>query len=288
MNPCLENELYIPRLLPCAEPRRALANASHLKDVITVFEDYMVYQAAARSFEFMPLAIRIDKVFLCVHGGIGPRLRDLNTIRQIAKPVESFGSDNLDSLVWSDPSDDVELFEESSRGTGYLFGAKACEAFLKASGLTAIIRGHECVDEGCQTHFDNKLITVFSASNYCGVVNNQSGVLEVAPGGTYKIRQFPPLQWLRRDQVMFLGGKRRGLDMLFTRRKANETPESTSNMPALCPKKPRLKQGRISASNTTTELPRLNITGDAGGIKRIRLNPTGRVGSHQGRRRSIH
>ena len=261
-----------------------------LNQVITVFEDYSIYQAAAKSFEYIPLAVRIDKVMLCVHGGIGPRLRDLNSIRQISKPIESFGSDNLDSLVWSDPSEDVEMFEDSSRGTGYLFGALACEAFLKACGLTTIIRGHECVDGGFETHFDNKLITVFSASNYCGVVNNQSGVLEVTGPSTYKVRQFPPLPWLRRDQVMFMGGKRRTLDMgAFVRRKAHETPETTSNMPALCQKKPRvLKKGRIAASQTVTELPKLNIAGDVSGVKRIRLEPTGRVSTGQGRRRSLH
>ena len=258
-----------------------------LNQVINFFEDYSIYQAAARSFEYIPLAMRIDKCMLCVHGGIGPSLRDLNSIRMIQRPIDSFGSDSLDSLVWSDPSDDVELYENSSRGTGYIFGAKACETFMKTSGLTMIIRGHECVDEGCESHFDNKLMTVFSASNYCGVVNNKAGVLEITNATTYKARTFPPLPWLLRGEVIFTGGKVRQDPLAALRARKVRESESSSNMPTLKPGVKKSPRGlNKEASTSVKELPRLTLIGDT--AQKIKREPTARAATNQRRRRSLY
>lgn len=42
-----------------------------------------------------------------------------------------------------------------------------------------IIRGHECVNEGYKYSFDNTLLTLFSASGYCGCMDNQGGVCKL-------------------------------------------------------------------------------------------------------------
>lgn len=256
-----------------------------LNQVINFFEDYSIYQAAAKTFEYMPLATRIDKVMLCVHGGIGPSLRDLNSIRLIHRPVDSFGSDDLDSLVWSDPSDKLDMFQDSDRGTGYYFGAKACETFLKASGLTMIIRGHECVEEGCESHFDNKLITVFSASNYCGVVNNKAAVLEVQNATTYKVRTFPPLPWLLRGQVSFKGGKARADPLASLRPRKIRESESSSNVPALNPTQKKARRLSKDASMSAKELPKLSLVAETGAKKKM---DSARAVTTQRRRRSLY
>jgi protein phosphatase len=159
-------------------------------------------------FAYIPLAARIGDQILCVHGGIGPGLNDINDIKSIARPVETFGRDTVDSLVWSDPSDSVLEFEASStRGTGYNFGISAVRRFLAQSGLRKIIRAHECVHDGFEGNFSNTVMTVFSASNYCGLVGNQSAVLEIVSATTIKPRQFAPLPWLLRKDVTFSEGK---------------------------------------------------------------------------------
>jgi protein phosphatase len=180
------------------------AQFGYMMQMFEAFGDLILYQASVQMFGYIPFAARIDHVILCVHGGIGPQLTNIKVISTIFRPVDNFGEEPVDSLVWSDPADEVDEFEaSSSRGTGYLFGTTAARRFMADSGLKVIIRGHECVNDGYKWHFENEVLTVFSASNYCGIVGNQAAVLEVVSSSELKPHQFPPLQWLFRKDVTF-------------------------------------------------------------------------------------
>ena len=48
-----------------------------------------------------------------------------------------------------------------------VFGPDRVKEFLRASGLTCIIRAHQCVQDGFEVFASGHLITVFSATNYC-------------------------------------------------------------------------------------------------------------------------
>ena len=110
--------------------------------------------------------------------------------------------------------DQSNSFAPSSRGTGYLFSSSALDQFLKASNLDVLVRAHECVIDGCEEQFNGRLITVFSASNYCGFVWNYSAVLSVKPPETVtkndspkrsifnrcEVFKFYPLDYLKRPQ----------------------------------------------------------------------------------------
>ena len=69
-------------------------------------------------------------------------------------------------MMWSDP-DDVEGFGPSPRGAGFVFGAKPTGEFLENNGLKMIARAHQLVNEGYKYWFDETLVTVWSAPNYC-------------------------------------------------------------------------------------------------------------------------
>jgi hypothetical protein len=84
-----------------------------------------------------------------------------------------------------------------------LFGEEAVKEFLSDNGLKMIIRAHECVNTGCQFYFEKMCVTVFSASNYGGLVSNNSAVLEIGEDGEERVRQFHPLQYLKRTAVQF-------------------------------------------------------------------------------------
>jgi hypothetical protein len=45
------------------------------------------------------------------------------------------------------------------------------------NGLKLIIRSHECMQKGFEMHHNDSVITVFSASNYCGTVNNEGAFI---------------------------------------------------------------------------------------------------------------
>lgn len=169
----------------------------------SVYSDERLFEACLNTFAVMPIAARIDQKMLCVHGGIGPGITNLNSIRALQRPIEDFGDDNLDSLLWSDPSDDDPLFVPSTRGSGYFFGCEAVKKFIEKNGIELIIRAHECVMNGFEYHFDQKLITVFSASNYCGLVGNDAAVLDVSGPMKYTTKRLSPLQYLKRRLCAF-------------------------------------------------------------------------------------
>jgi protein phosphatase len=158
-----------------------------------LFHDELVFFSFTEAFSEMPLAAVLDRGILAVHGGICPQFRNLEQIRDLKRPIREFDDDIIDGILWSDPSDDLELFEPSRRGTGFVFGAIAFKNFVDANAIRTIVRGHECVADGCAEHFGGRLLTVFSASNYCGTTGNKAAVLIITQNKEQQIRTFPPI-----------------------------------------------------------------------------------------------
>jgi serine/threonine-protein phosphatase PP1 catalytic subunit len=50
---------------------------------------------------------------------------------------------------------------------------------LKKNDLELIVRGHQVVEEGYEFFGERKLVTVFSAPNYCGLFDNKGAVLSI-------------------------------------------------------------------------------------------------------------
>jgi serine/threonine-protein phosphatase PPG1 len=81
--------------------------------------------------------------------------------------------------MWSDPDVDTEGFKISSRGAGYLFGKDVVDRFLHANDCTKVYRAHQLCMEGYHELFDGKLVTVWSAPNYCYRYENLASILEL-------------------------------------------------------------------------------------------------------------
>ncbi|KAK4763090.1 hypothetical protein SAY86_008858 [Trapa natans] len=134
-----------------------------------------------RLFNWLPLAALIEKKIICMHGGIGRSINHLEQIENIQRPITmEAGSIVLMDLLWSDPTenDSVEGLRPNARGPGLVtFGPDRVMEFCNNNDLQLIVRAHECVMDGFERFAQGHLITLFSATNYCGTANNAGAIL---------------------------------------------------------------------------------------------------------------
>jgi len=113
-----------------------------------------------------------------VHGGLFERkgirlshLQAINRFREIPLIRNTFEDGLFQDMMWSDPQE-TKGVAPSSRGAGHFFGRDVTAAFCRANNLHLVIRSHECVQDGFEFTHKTQLLTLFSASNYCGDTDN--------------------------------------------------------------------------------------------------------------------
>ncbi len=172
-------------------------------------------------FDWLPLSAVIEDKLICLHGGIGSTLITVKQIEELKRPldvvheVQNAEQQLIVDVLWSDPTDtDHDLGiqpnyirDPNSTGNIVKFGPDRVDQFLVKNGLYIILRGHECVMDGFERFAGGSLITIFSATDYCGRHKNAGAVLfitrkfEIVPKLIYPLNDGTDANWMAEDEA---------------------------------------------------------------------------------------
>jgi hypothetical protein len=107
----------------------------------------------------------------------------IDKIRLLDRKQEVPHEGAMCDLLWSDP-DEIDGWGLSPRGAGFLFGSDIVKCFNHKNDLSLICRAHQLVMEGFKEMFDNTIVTVWSAPNYCYRCGNVAAILELEEDGS--------------------------------------------------------------------------------------------------------
>lgn len=139
-------------------------------------------------FNNIPLGATVEceggTIFAC-HGGLSPNVDNIAALQFLNRADYGNGlsedsGEAIDGLLWSDPGDH-NGFRRNMRGCGYTFGSDTTAKFCENNGVSFVVRAHQMVMKGYQWEHNDKLLTLFSAPNYCGI-NNNKGAIAVIMG----------------------------------------------------------------------------------------------------------
>ncbi len=133
------------------------------------------------TLSMLPLGALIDNKIFCVHGGLSPQLKQINQINRIKRGTKIPDEGLLCDLTWSDPGGHMADWQNSDRGVSYTFNKNVLSKFVEENDIDLVVRAHQVVDDGYEFFGNQKLVTVFSAPNYCGECGNCAAVLKIEP-----------------------------------------------------------------------------------------------------------
>lgn len=155
------------------------------------YQNAQVWTYFTDLFDYLPLAAVVENKIFCLHGGLSPALETLDHIRKVDRFQEVPHEGPMCDLVWSDP-EEANGWNISPRGAGYVFGPDISEQFCARNDLTTISRAHQLVMDGYSWTHGGKVVTIFSAPNYCYRCGNQAGILEVDEQLDHNFLTFDP------------------------------------------------------------------------------------------------
>jgi diadenosine tetraphosphatase ApaH/serine/threonine PP2A family protein phosphatase len=179
-----------------------------------------VFNKVNELFDWLPLAAVIEGKIICLHGGIGSTLNTIDQIEDLKRPldvvheVQTPIQQLIVDILWSDPTDSDQdmgvqpnyIRDPNSTGNIVKYGPDRVDQFLAKNGLFIILRAHECVMDGFERFAGGSLITVFSATDYCGKHKNAGAVLfvhknfEILPKLIYPLDINTQSNWVENDK----------------------------------------------------------------------------------------
>lgn len=161
------------------ESRRLTLVCGLYEEIINAYGSPRAWETLMDAFDSLPLAAQVGYQFFCLSGGLDPTIKKLNQINEFNRFVEVPLTDTWSSLVWSIPKEGTTQFTAVEGRHGFYFGEKHVEEFLKNNGLSCIIRSKQLCMNGHTNLWGNKCITIWSAPNFCGWIQNAASVVQM-------------------------------------------------------------------------------------------------------------
>jgi diadenosine tetraphosphatase ApaH/serine/threonine PP2A family protein phosphatase len=162
------------------ESRRLTLVCGLYEEIINAYGSPRAWEALMEAFDALPLAAQVGYQFFCLSSGIDKSLTKISQINEYNRFVEVPLNDSWSSLVWSIPKDGVlRDFTQIEGRHGFYFGETQFDKFIKDNGLQYIIRSKQLCMNGHSTLFGGKCITVWSAPNFCGWIQNAASVVQM-------------------------------------------------------------------------------------------------------------
>jgi len=197
--------------------------------------DREIFHLFQQFFCALPLATVLGDECLVVHGGLCRLNPTIDQMKKVEREMQcpdlplTLDETILFDSLWADPAADGEPAGSGRGGVCYSFDDIATSKFLALNGLSLVIRSHQLPPKqrGYMLHHANKVLTIFSASNYCGVCANHGAIL-ILRGGMSEVWEYraPPMDVLqstwdeskaqrekeaKKRAAVAAGGKKKGL-----------------------------------------------------------------------------
>ena len=137
-----------------------------------------IFQQLCNLFEYLPLAAIVNNQIFCVHNGISKNGLYLNEIQHLKFPIKLTECKIAKDLLWNTPNSNdnfnknlpIEYKPEK-------FDVNSLDTFLKNNKLKMIIRSHDVCQKGIINSFGDRVLTIFSSTNYCGIYQNAGALI---------------------------------------------------------------------------------------------------------------
>eukprot|EP00914_Ancora_sagittata_P020768 GHVO01040948.1.p1 GENE.GHVO01040948.1~~GHVO01040948.1.p1 ORF type:complete len:1106 (+),score=182.30 GHVO01040948.1:262-3579(+) len=146
----------------------------------------LVFKMFLLIFRRFPLCVVLNSTVLVVHGGLvrhsDVTLSEIDALdrnRKCPTAPETREDEIMFDLLWSDP--------QNAPGRGFnkrgreciVFGPDVTDEFLTHNDLEVVLRSHQVPSNlrGFESVHDGRVVTLFSASDYCGTMGNLGGVI---------------------------------------------------------------------------------------------------------------
>jgi diadenosine tetraphosphatase ApaH/serine/threonine PP2A family protein phosphatase len=151
-----------------------------------------IFSNINKAFDYLPFGVLVDDNILLIHGGIGSSIQTLDDIESIKRPISvehnvtSTSQLHIIDLLWSEYSDNIDNIEvnnerdKNKNGFIVKYGKERLNKFLNENKINLLITAHQYVKEGFTTFNNDRLLTVFSATNYMDKYNNIGGMITIA------------------------------------------------------------------------------------------------------------